>query len=78
LSIKWSINVVIVGPGSLLVQGVFAHRTDPSPTGLCQLQQIPYRLRMISQFNLGGHFGCVHRVFVAETIGPILRDPPLT
>ena len=29
---------------------------------------------MISQFNLGGHFGCVHRIFVAETIAPILRE----
>ena len=50
----------------------FAHRTNPLPAAECQLRQIPYRLGMISQFNLGGHFGCVHRVFVAETIGPIL------
>ena len=52
----------------------FPHRTDPSPATECQLRQIPYRLGMISQFNLGGHFGCVHRVFAAETIGPILRE----
>lgn len=52
----------------------FAHRTDPSPSAECQLRQIPYRLRMLWQFNFGGHFGCVHRVFVAETIGPILRE----
>ena len=27
---------------------------------------------MIAQFNLGGDFGCVHRVFAAETIAPII------
>ena len=52
----------------------FAHRPAPGPAGHCQLRQIPYRLGMIAQFNLGGHFGCVHRVFAAETIAPILRD----
>jgi pimeloyl-ACP methyl ester carboxylesterase len=34
--------------------------------------QTGYHPRMIKQFNLGGHFGCVHRVFVAEQIAPIL------
>ncbi len=52
----------------------FAHRSEPGPAAQCQLRQIPYRLGMTSQFNLGGHFGCVHRVFVAETIAPILRE----
>ncbi len=52
----------------------FAHRTDASPAAKRQLRQIRYRLGMISQFNLGGHFGCVHRVFVAETVGPLLQD----
>ena len=52
----------------------FAHRSDPSSTAERRLRQIPYRLGMISQFNLGGHFGCVNRVFVAETIAPILRE----
>jgi len=56
----------------------FAHRTDPSRAATCRLRQIPYRLGMISQFNLGGHFGCMHRVFVAEMIAPILRETPLT
>ena len=52
----------------------FARRSDPSPDAPRQLRQVPYRLGMISQFNLGGHFGCVHRVFVAETIAPLLRE----
>jgi len=52
----------------------FDHRTEPRVAIECRLRQIPYRLQMISQFNLGGHFGCVHRVFVAETIAPILQD----
>ncbi len=50
----------------------FADRTEPSPAGQRRLRQIPYRLGMIAQFNLGGHFGCVHRVFAAETIAPII------
>lgn len=36
--------------------------------------QIPYRLSFIHRFNLGGHFGCVHRVFIAETIAPIVWE----
>jgi len=60
------------GPGAGCIG--FAHGSDPSPAAECQLRQIPYRLGMISQFNLGGHFGCVHRVFVAETIAPILQE----
>jgi pimeloyl-ACP methyl ester carboxylesterase len=36
------------------------------------VRQTGYSLRMIGQFNLGGHFGCVHRVFIAETIAPLL------
>ena len=60
------------GPGSGWTG--FVRHTDPSPAADCRLRQIPYRSRMISQFNLGGHFGCMHRVFVAETIAPILRD----
>jgi hypothetical protein len=49
------------------------HCTNPTSSSDCRLRQIRYRLRMISQFNLGGHFGCVHRVFVAESIAPIMR-----
>ena len=79
-------DVLFLGLGTLLFgtfDGVhwpasgcigFARRTDASLAAERQLRQIPYRLGMISQFNLGGHFGCVHRVFVAETIAPILRE----
>jgi pimeloyl-ACP methyl ester carboxylesterase len=51
----------------------FAQSTEETPVAESRLRQIPYRLAMIKQFNLGGHFGCVHRVFVAKTVAPILR-----
>lgn len=35
-----------------------------------KLIQIPWNWRMMGQFNLGEHFGCVHRVFVAEEVAP--------
>jgi pimeloyl-ACP methyl ester carboxylesterase len=38
-----------------------------------RLIQVPWHWRMIKQFNLGEHFGCVHRVFVAEEIAPLIR-----
>ena len=56
----------------------FAHRTDESQAAECQLRQIPYHLGMILQFNLGGHFGCVHRVFVAETIARSCTRTPIS
>jgi pimeloyl-ACP methyl ester carboxylesterase len=31
-----------------------------------------YRFDDILQFHLGGHFGCTHRVFIEETVAPIL------
>ena len=49
----------------------FLSETDEQ---LPPLTQWSYQSRYIGQFNLGGHFGCVHRVFVAETIAPILAD----
>ena len=51
----------------------FADHTQPSPAADRKLRQMPYRLGMIAEFNLGGHFGCVHRVFAAETVAPIVR-----
>lgn len=39
-----------------------------------RVEQIPYRPGFIRQFNLGGHFGCVHRVFIAEAVAPIVRE----
>ncbi len=38
------------------------------------LKQTGYHPVMATQFNLGGHFGCVHRVFVEERIAPIIKD----
>ncbi len=37
-----------------------------------RLIQVRWNWRMLSQFNLGEHFGCVHRVFVAEEIAPLI------
>lgn len=37
------------------------------------LIQRPWRWRMLSQFHLGEHFGCAHRVFIAEEIVPLIR-----
>ena len=37
------------------------------------LIQRPWQWRKLSQFNPGDHFGCVHRVFVAEEIVPLIR-----
>lgn len=39
------------------------------------LVQVAYHPVMIRHFNLGGHFGCVHRVFVEEHLAPILNAP---
>jgi pimeloyl-ACP methyl ester carboxylesterase len=52
------------------------HTTDawspPSPSSGGVFRQHGYAPWMIKQFHLGGHFGCVHRVFIAETIAPLL------
>ncbi|MFO1043019.1 MAG: hypothetical protein U0941_14610 [Planctomycetaceae bacterium] len=37
-----------------------------------RLIQVRWNWRMLFQFNLGEHFGCVHRVFVAEEIAPLI------
>lgn len=37
------------------------------------LIQRPWQWKMLSQFHLGEHFGCAHRVFVAEEIVPLIR-----
>jgi pimeloyl-ACP methyl ester carboxylesterase len=38
-----------------------------------KLHQIGYSAKMARAFHLGGHFGCVNRVFVAEYLTPLLR-----
>jgi pimeloyl-ACP methyl ester carboxylesterase len=37
-----------------------------------RLIQVRWNWRMLRQFNLGEHFGCVHRVFIAEEIAPLI------
>jgi pimeloyl-ACP methyl ester carboxylesterase len=41
-----------------------------------RLRQRRYGLRMARQFNLGGHCGWANRVFVAETVAPLLSVDP--
>lgn len=55
------------GPGA----GMLGFRTPREPRPFIQTA---YHPRMLRQFNLGGHFGCVHRVWVEDHIAPILRD----
>jgi pimeloyl-ACP methyl ester carboxylesterase len=38
------------------------------------IKQTAYHPRLIRDFHLGGHFGCVHRVFIAEHVAPLLLD----
>jgi pimeloyl-ACP methyl ester carboxylesterase len=37
-----------------------------------KLQDVPFTPSMVAAFNLGGHFGPVNRVFVAEHVAPLL------
>jgi hypothetical protein len=41
-----------------------------------KLVQVPYKLEMAADGNLGGHFQCVGRKFVAEWIAPLLSAAP--
>jgi len=41
----------------------------------CPLIQRPWEWRMLKQFNPGDHFGCTHRVFIAEEVATLLKDP---
>lgn len=38
-----------------------------------KLIQVRWNSRMLRQFNFGEHFGCVHRVFIAEEIAPLIK-----
>jgi hypothetical protein len=55
--------------------GAFGFRGDANDEAIAsgKLIQIPWSLRRLRQFNPGDHFGCVHRVFVAEEIAPLIR-----
>jgi pimeloyl-ACP methyl ester carboxylesterase len=37
-------------------------------------EQIEHSWTMARQFHIGGHFGCVHRVFIAETVAPLMKS----
>jgi pimeloyl-ACP methyl ester carboxylesterase len=39
-----------------------------------KLHDVCFRMTMIGAFNLGGHFGPVNRVFVAEYVAPLLTE----
>lgn len=54
--------------------GAIGLRSDLSREAMSagRLIQIPWHWRMLAQFNLGEHFGCVHRVFVAEEVAPLI------
>ncbi len=55
------------GPGA----GMVGFRNS-SETSRWPLTQVAYQSAFLRQFHCGGHFGCVHRVFIAETVAPIL------
>jgi pimeloyl-ACP methyl ester carboxylesterase len=40
-----------------------------------RLHQVPFRLKMCGAFHFGGHMGSTNRVFVSETIAPLLKEP---
>ncbi len=58
----------------------FSHppETTPDVTDLyrARLRQRRYEPGMTRHFNLGGHFGSVNRVFVAEVVAPLLFGKP--
>ena len=54
--------------------GMIGFLRGKSAAASTNFQQIGYRPRMLTAFNFGGHFGCVHRVFVAEQIAPLLKQ----
>ena len=37
-----------------------------------RLIQIRWNWRMLFQFNFGEHFGCVHRVYIADEVAPLI------
>jgi pimeloyl-ACP methyl ester carboxylesterase len=43
-----------------------------------RLIQVPWSWRMLRQFHPGGHFGCVHSVFISEEIAPLIRATELS
>lgn len=50
----------------------FGRRTQPSDGPA--LKQSCYHPRHVFDFHLGGHFGCVHRVFVSEHVAKVISS----
>lgn len=50
-----------------------AQRPTPLPAGPT-LTQSCYHPRHVFDFHLGGHFGCVHRVFISEHVAKIMQE----
>jgi pimeloyl-ACP methyl ester carboxylesterase len=51
----------------------FHGASSDEATAAGRLIQVRWNWRMLGQFNIGEHFGCVHRVFVAEGVAPLIR-----
>ncbi|MBY0231403.1 MAG: hypothetical protein K2W96_19130 [Gemmataceae bacterium] len=76
----WSpLDLVYLGAGTLLCGTADGrHTVGAGLRGFAgahgdKLRQVGYEARWAGRFHLGGHFGCVNRVFVAETLAPLLR-----
>lgn len=83
------LDVIFCGAGTMLLGTIDGRMQPSSgmigfrePAGLSdadrqlyqqKLHQQPYSPRMAKEFNLGGHFGCVNRVFVETWIAPLLK-----
>ncbi len=52
----------------------FSGSTADEAVASGRLIQRPWNWHMLSQFNPGDHFGCAHRVFVAEEIVPLIQS----
>lgn len=53
--------------------GMWGFGRRPQPADGPALTQACYHPRHVFAFNLGGHFGCVHRVFVSEHVAKIMQ-----
>lgn len=83
------LDVIFCGAGTLLLGTIDGRMQPSSgmigfhePAGFSdcdrqlyqqKLHQQPYSPRMARDFNLGGHFGCVNRVFVETWVAPLLK-----
>lgn len=63
----------IDGPHGI-ASGAIGLRSDQAREAMAagRLVQVCWNWKMLFQFNPGEHFGCVHRVFVAEEIAPLI------